>query len=86
MDSRIDPSILDAAASFLHQAWPDAKPACGIILGSGWGGVVESLTGDEIAYADLPGMGSTGSLLMVAASLNGITLKSSISGACQSRQ
>jgi purine-nucleoside phosphorylase len=62
MDSRIDPSILDAAASFLHQAWPDAKPACGIILGSGWGGVVESLTGDEIAYADLPGMGSTGVL------------------------
>ena len=60
MDARIDQSILDSAVSSLRQAWPDAKPACGLILGSGWGDAAAGLPGDEIPYTDIPGMGTTG--------------------------
>jgi purine-nucleoside phosphorylase len=60
MDTQIDPTLLDAAAAALKRHWPDAHPRCGIILGSGWGEAVEDFSGKEIAYADLPGLGSTG--------------------------
>ena len=36
MDAQIDLSILEDAVSVVKQTWPDAKPACGLILGSGW--------------------------------------------------
>ena len=60
MDARIDQSVLDTAVSSLRKAWPDARPACGLLLGSGWGEAVEGLEGDAIAYGDIPGLGSTG--------------------------
>ncbi|MBN2163322.1 MAG: purine-nucleoside phosphorylase [Pontiellaceae bacterium] len=56
----IDQSVLDASSQALRTAWPDANPRCGLILGSGWGDVVNHLPGDEIPYQDLPGLGSTG--------------------------
>ena len=40
--------------------WPDAKPTCGIILGSGWGEAVADLEGREIPYSAIPGLGATG--------------------------
>ncbi|HSR88700.1 MAG TPA: purine-nucleoside phosphorylase [Pontiella sp.] len=60
MDTQIDQDILDASVAALRRHWPDARPQCGIILGSGWGAAVEDFKGREIAYADLPGLGSTG--------------------------
>lgn len=60
MDTQIDRTILDAAVAALKRQWPDARPRCGMILGSGWGEAVEDFSGKEIAYADLPGLGSTG--------------------------
>ena len=60
MDTLIDREMLDAAVTALKRQWPDANPRCGIILGSGWGEAVEDFDGQEIAYADLPGLGSTG--------------------------
>ncbi len=62
MDTRIDQSVLDAAVSHLRQAWPDIHPECGVILGSGWGDAVEDFKGDEITYAEIPGLGKTGVL------------------------
>ena len=60
MDTRIDQGILDTAVAALKRQWPDARPSCGIILGSGWGEAVEDFSGKEIAYADIPGLGATG--------------------------
>jgi purine-nucleoside phosphorylase len=60
MEAQIDLSTLDDAVSAVKQTWPDAKPACGLILGSGWGEAVSGLPGDEISYTDIPGLGSTG--------------------------
>ena len=56
----IDLFCIDEAASILKHTWPNAKPRCGIILGSGWGEAVEDLGGEEIPYARIPGLGSTG--------------------------
>jgi len=60
MDTRIDQSILDAAEAAVRVAWPDTSPSCGLILGSGWGQAVADLTGEELDYTDIPGLGSTG--------------------------
>ncbi len=60
MDTRINPATLDAAVAALKRQWPDARPQCGIILGSGWSEAVEDFIGKEIAYADIPGLGATG--------------------------
>ena len=60
MDTRINPATLDAAVAALKRQWPDARPRCGIILGSGWSEVVEGFSGKETAYSDIPGLGSTG--------------------------
>jgi purine-nucleoside phosphorylase len=60
MDMRINQSLLDEAADALTRIWPAARPECGIVLGSGWGEAVTDFEGPEIAYTDLPGMGSTG--------------------------
>lgn len=56
----IDPSTLDQATNALKTAWPDAAPAVGIVLGSGWGEAVADFSGDEIPYAQIPCLGSTG--------------------------
>ncbi|VGO15535.1 Purine nucleoside phosphorylase 1 [Pontiella desulfatans] len=60
MNTQIDQSTLDAAAEALKAKWPDAKPKCGLILGSGWGKAVEDYSGQEIPYQTLPGFGETG--------------------------
>jgi purine-nucleoside phosphorylase len=60
MDTQIDQSILDAAADALRNTWPDAKPRCGLILGSGWGDAISNFDGKEIPYSDIPGLGTTG--------------------------
>jgi len=52
---------LDAAADAVHSRFPEAKPACGLILGSGWGDVVSSFTVlGELPYEKIPGLGKTG--------------------------
>ena len=60
MNRRIDQSVLDAAVAAMKKAWPDAAPRCGVVLGSGWGNVVERFDGEELAYSDIPGLGATG--------------------------
>lgn len=60
MNRQIDLTLLDAAAAALKSRWPDAKPKCGLILGSGWGEAVEGFQGLEIGFDELPGFGKTG--------------------------
>jgi purine-nucleoside phosphorylase len=60
MNTPIDQAVLDAAVETLQAKWPDAKPKCGLVLGSGWGEVVEGLQGEETAYSKIPGFGTTG--------------------------
>jgi purine-nucleoside phosphorylase len=60
MSMQINQALLDEAADALKRIWPNARPACGIVLGSGWGEAVAAYEGPEIPYADLPGLGSTG--------------------------
>ena len=60
MNTQINPSTLDAAAAAVKKQWPNAAPRCGIILGSGWGDAVAGFQGDEIPYAAIPGLGTTG--------------------------
>jgi purine-nucleoside phosphorylase len=60
MNTQIDQTVLDSAAEALKKAWPNAKPKCGVILGSGWGEAISDLQGEEISYSDIPGFGQTG--------------------------
>ncbi|MBT8042487.1 MAG: purine-nucleoside phosphorylase [Kiritimatiellales bacterium] len=60
MTMQIDQSSLDAAVAALQNKWPDAKPRCGVILGSGWADTVQDFEGDELSYDELPGFGKTG--------------------------
>ena len=51
--------ILDQAIETVRAVWPDAAPACGLILGSGWGDVAEIFTQiDALPYDRVPGLGS----------------------------
>ena len=53
-------NILNAAVTSLRQAWPDAKPAMGIVLGSGWREVSSAFRlRQAVRYAHIPGLGST---------------------------
>ncbi len=60
MNLQIDPFTLDAASEQLQKLLPNAKPRCGVILGSGWTEAVQGFQGTEISYTDIPGFGSTG--------------------------
>lgn len=62
MNTQIDQTVLDAATAYLKSRWPDSTPACGVILGSGWGEAVADLQGEVIPYSDIPGFGRTGVL------------------------
>ncbi len=54
-------TTLESATKFLKQKWPEARPACGLILGSGWSEVVEAFDiDDQLPYEDIPGLGKTG--------------------------
>ncbi len=51
---------LDAAADAVHTAFPNARPQCGLILGSGWGDVVIGFNVlGELPYDKIPNMGKT---------------------------
>ena len=60
MNNQINSDTLAVAVDALKKHWPGVSPECGLILGSGWGEAIEDFQGDEIAYADLPGLGRTG--------------------------
>lgn len=57
----IDRDILDRALETVRAAWPRTAPACGLILGSGWGNVAEIFTEDaSLPYDRVPGLGLPG--------------------------
>lgn len=57
----IDRAQLDQALSFIRARWPNARPAMGLILGSGWSEVVDSFhIKGVIPYEEIPGLGKTG--------------------------
>ena len=60
MNTQINPLTLDSAVEAVQKQWPDAKPRCGLILGSGWGDAVADLKGLELPYSRIPGFGKTG--------------------------
>jgi purine-nucleoside phosphorylase len=60
MNTQINQLTLDSAAEAVQKQWPNAKPKCGLILGSGWGGAVADFQGLEISYDKIPGFGKPG--------------------------
>jgi purine-nucleoside phosphorylase len=60
MNPQINQLTLDHAVAAVRAAWPDAEPRCGLVLGSGWGDVLDGFGGDKIPYAQIPGLGETG--------------------------
>ena len=57
----LDYELLESAYNAVKTKWPDTKPKCGIVLGSGWSEVVESFeVKGEMGYGDIPGLGKTG--------------------------
>jgi len=60
MNPQINSLTLDSAVETLRKKWPDARPKCGLILGSGWAEVVSGLHGKELPYTQIPGMGKPG--------------------------
>lgn len=57
----MDYEILDEAVAHIQQQWPDAAPACGLILGSGWSDVAEAFEiKDTMTYISIPGLGAPG--------------------------
>lgn len=56
----MDLAALDFAFNAVSARLPAAGPRCGLILGSGWGDMAESMERSvDIDYADIPGMGRT---------------------------
>jgi purine-nucleoside phosphorylase len=60
MNTQINPLTLDSAVEAVQKLWPDARPECGLILGSGWGQAVADLKGLELPYSRIPGFGKPG--------------------------
>lgn len=60
MNTQINQLILDTAVEQVQAKWPDAKPRCGLILGSGWGEAGEELAGRQIPYTEISGFGKPG--------------------------
>jgi len=55
----LNPELLNQAFQAVQMAFPDARPAGGLILGTGWSAVAESFTiRGAIAYRDIPGLGN----------------------------
>ena len=53
--------LLNEAVEAIRSRWPEASPAAGMILGSGWSDVVEAFdVRDTIAYEEIPGLGAPG--------------------------
>lgn len=56
----MDYGLLDQTVEAVREAWPDARPRAGLILGSGWGEVVDAFSvRDRLSYASLPALGCT---------------------------
>lgn len=76
MNTQINQLTLDSAAEAVQKQWPNAKPKCGLILGSGWGEAVADFQGLEIPYDTIPGFGKTGVAghagKLLSTSLNGM--------------
>ncbi|MCF7849234.1 MAG: purine-nucleoside phosphorylase [Kiritimatiellales bacterium] len=60
MNSQINQLTLETAVEAVQKQWPDAKPKCGLVLGSGWGTVTEDFQALELSYEKIPGFGKTG--------------------------
>ena len=60
MKTQIDPLALAAAVEAVREKWPDARPQCAVVLGSGWGAAVAGFQGLELPYSQIPGLGKTG--------------------------
>ena len=57
----INEQELQIALQTVQKRWPDARPECGLILGSGWSEVAEAFTiHDTLPYTEIPGLGATG--------------------------
>lgn len=53
--------LLEQAADKIRTHFKDPSPDAGLILGSGWGEVIESFTViDTLPYGEIPGLGKTG--------------------------
>lgn len=53
--------LLEKAFTTIEKKWPDARPRCGIILGSGWGEVADGFeVRDIMPYEKIPGLGAPG--------------------------
>jgi len=57
MNAQINQLTLDSAVEAVQKYWPDTKPTCGLLLGSGWGSVTETFQTLEIPYEKIPGLG-----------------------------
>lgn len=61
MNTQIDLQKLRHAAESLRTSCPDARPCCGVMLGSGWGEAVSDFSVTEtIPYEKIPGLGTPG--------------------------
>ncbi|MFN2350624.1 MAG: purine-nucleoside phosphorylase [Kiritimatiellia bacterium] len=50
----------ESALKSVRQAFPDAKPVCGLMLGSGWSALSKMFNiHSQINYNDVPGLGAT---------------------------
>ena len=59
-NTQIDLSTLMHAANCVKTKWPDAKPFASLVLGSGWGDVVEAFNiKDELLYEEITGFGKS---------------------------
>ena len=57
----MDYTLLNDALNAVKKAWPEAKPAAGMVLGSGWSDVADAFTiKGTIRYGDIPGLGAAG--------------------------
>lgn len=56
----MDSVLLRKAARKVRELYPEAKPVCALVLGSGWGVVVDAFEPmATLSYADIPVMGPT---------------------------
>ena len=56
----MDTHQLQKAADFVRERWPKARPRVGLVLGSGWDAGGDFLHyRATLAYADIPGLGSS---------------------------
>jgi len=57
----IDYSLLDNAYELIRGRWPEARPSCGLVCGSGWSDVISAFdVKDSLDYEEIPGLGATG--------------------------